>query len=71
MIESEVRKLAMAIAAEHRWPWFEPVQITKRRRLFRPLLWTVRTNTEKLGCNVLITINDATGMVTKAQFGPR
>jgi hypothetical protein len=71
MVESEIRSMALAIARENGWPWFEPVQIKKRTRLFRAALWTIWTNSDKRGANVIIEIDDASGTVIKARFARR
>lgn len=64
---------ARAVAAERGWRWEAPIK-ARRSRTWWPLgrrTWEVRTNAERIGCNVVVVLDAANGRVVRAAWLPR
>jgi hypothetical protein len=72
MTRAEAIRIARETAASEGWIWREPVSaIRSRRWLIGPATWRVTSNAESRGLNVVVTIEDATGVVRRKSFLPR
>jgi hypothetical protein len=71
MTEDRVIEVARDVASAQGWPWLEPVRVRRRRRWFRSPLWEVVSNSDALGMNVRIVVDDTTGRVLEKGFLPR
>ncbi|MCW1926289.1 hypothetical protein OKA05_27290 [Luteolibacter arcticus] len=60
MTREEVILVARATADQEGWIWLEPVSVRRSRRFtfFGRRTWRVYTNSEEIGCNVRIDIDD-------------
>jgi len=72
MTREEAVLVAQRAAAARGVVWIDPVSVWRRRRwlLFGPVRWDRRSNSEGIGCNVAIVI-DETREVVSARFAPR
>ena len=72
MTRDEALALARARAAQHGWPFVEPVQIERYRPwwLLAPR-WRVVSNHESRGSNVRVEIDERSGAVVHEAFLPR
>ncbi len=75
MTENEAVEIAKGIAAEKGWTWLTPTVVRNRRRWFRFVGWSVRSNAESLGCNVVVELDvdvtKGTYRVVRAVYWPR
>ena len=74
MTREEAIEIARQVAAEHDWPWLEPVEAHRTREGWfshRRNYWIVRTNVRCRGCNIHVVIDEATGQVHRKAFAPR
>jgi len=69
----DVLEIAKGEVDRRGWTWIEPVRVTEGRRwlVLGSVRWRVWTNSEGLGCNAVIEIDDATGRVLSAKWLPR
>lgn len=64
--EEEALARAREECGRRGWPWTEPVRVRRRRRGY-----SVLTNAEARGGNVLVSIDGVTGEVLHANYAPR
>jgi hypothetical protein len=71
--KERVLEIARTEAARQGWDWEEPIHVwTARESLFwGPIRWIVRTNGDSFGCNVWVTVEDATGNILRSGFAKR
>lgn len=65
----EATEIARRLAAEKGWAWLEPVRAKMSKRSGRTT-WTVLSNAQAIGRNVIVTIDDASRSVRRAMFLP-
>lgn len=72
MTNEEVLTIAKQAAISEGWSWKEPIRITKSRRfLFGTTRWIVISNSDKIGANVRVEIDEATGKILSKNYAPR
>ena len=71
MTEDEVVDIAKHLASTKGWPWIDPVQVNRKRRLFGKRFWTVLTNCDGIGSNVYIEVDESSRAVVKSVFRKR
>lgn len=65
----EATAIARTLAAEKGWAWLEPVRALMSKRSGRTT-WTILSNAQAIGRNVIVTIDDASRSVRRATFLP-
>jgi hypothetical protein len=73
MTRDEAVRIAETVAQQKDWLWSEPIHARQYRAwfVFGSIYWDILSNANKRGCNVRITIEDATGKVVRKKFLPR
>lgn len=72
MTTQEVLTIAKQVAISEGWSWKEPIKVTKSRGfLFGATRWVVISNSDKIGSNVRIEIDEATGKILSKNYLPR
>jgi len=78
MTREDAIDTAMALASANGWPWKGRVDVVLHKRnwfvkwlMGKPDLWSVTTNTEFLGNNVTVVIDNDTGNVVSSGYSPR
>lgn len=78
MTKEQALHQAREVARSQGWPWEKPVRVTLLKpwwifRLFgwKNATWSVFTNTNFRGMNVIIDIDDASGRIKGKWFAPR
>jgi hypothetical protein len=69
--QSEAIAIAKLEAAKNGWAWHEPAIALRRGWFFERKKWEVVSNSDKIGCNVRVFIDDEDGSIIKAAFCPR
>ena len=68
--KQEVIEIAKKVALEQNWSWLEPVSVELSwRSLFHN--WDIRTNADKRGANIYMTIDGRNGKIIRKGFAPR
>ncbi|MBM3273434.1 hypothetical protein FJY94_09435 [Candidatus Kaiserbacteria bacterium] len=68
MTEADAIDIAAKHAEQQGWPWLEPVECIRRKRWFSNAVYVIRTNADKRGANVVLTVDAVDGEVREAQF---
>lgn len=71
MTREEAIAIASRVAETNGWTWLEPVRGILRTPFFRRPRWEILSNFECRGCNVFVSIDDATKSVIRSAFLPR
>jgi len=66
MTLEEAKSIAKKVCQEQRWVFREPIKIGSNKKY-----WWIRTNSECIGCNALITVSKATKEIVKIGYCPR
>ncbi len=72
MTKQEAIARAKMVADERGWKWLEPIEARRARRWWigKPV-WMVRSNSQSLGANARIVLDDTSGAVVEANWLPR
>lgn len=72
MEKKEAIEIAKTLALKSGWVWKEPVSAIKRRKyFFGKAYWSITSNSQRIGMNVRVLIDDATGQIIKSSFSKR
>ncbi|WP_144979693.1 hypothetical protein [Gimesia aquarii] len=71
MTEQDAIEIASEYAQEQGWTWREPVSCKRHVPWFRTTYYSVYTNSNRRGCNIRISIDEASGTIKSACFLPR
>jgi hypothetical protein len=66
--ETDAIQIAAKHAEQQGWPWIEPVECKLRRRWFSCAVYVLRTNADKRGANIVMTIDAENGRVLEARI---
>lgn len=68
--EREAIEIAKKAALKQNWIWLEPISAERSwQSFFRN--WDIRTNVDKKGSNIYMTIDGRNGKIIKKGFAPR
>ncbi len=67
----QLLEVAQRVAVACGWPWLEPVAIDVESAAAEGRTWSVRTNCQQRGMNVVIVIRESDLRVVRAGFLPR
>ena len=68
--KQEVIEIAKNAALQQNWTWLEPVSAERSwLSFFRN--WDIRTNADKKGTNIYVTIDGKNGKIIRKGFAPR
>jgi hypothetical protein len=72
MEKKEAIEIAKTLTLKSGWIWREPVSaIKKRKYFFGKAYWSITTNSECIGMNVRVLIDDSTGQIIRSSFSKR
>ena len=68
--KQEIIEIAKKAALEQNWTWLEPISAERSwQSFFRN--WDIRTNADKIGTNIYMTIDCRNGKIIRKGFAPR
>ena len=73
MKREDVLAIAKRVAESNSWPWLEPVSVNRRKRwlFWGPTFWIVLTNSDSIGMNVYIEIEDVSEKILRSMLRSR
>ena len=66
--EADAIEIAAKHAKQQGWPWLEPIECKRQEPWFANAVFVIRTNADKRGANVVLTIDALDGEVREARF---
>ena len=70
-VRNQPLAVAQAYAAQHGWPWLEPVDVRLLRETPDGNIWSIRTNAFAVGRNVRVVVRESDLTAIDAGFLPR